>query len=186
MRTIVYYEHDGEAALKRVMFLRGVNGPDAAQAIKASAYAGERIKGDELEFLPCVPGWHRVRIEAAFEEQKREDARRAEAEARKRSQSTRLAPIESEDDFRRSLTSRPTTIAKTPEPKQEWEDDYTDLPVTEVKPNPFDHDGDGKPGGSLPAAQRGLDDLRAEYEAKYGRPADKRWGEKRFRKELGE
>lgn len=47
----------------------------------------------------------------------------------------------------------------------------------------FDHDGDGKPGGSLPAAERGLDDLQAEAEA-LGVKVDKRWGEARLRDEI--
>lgn len=47
----------------------------------------------------------------------------------------------------------------------------------------FDHDADGKPGGSLPADERGLDDLRDEAEA-LGIKADKRWGEARLRDEI--
>ncbi|BEV43930.1 hypothetical protein [Afipia carboxidovorans] len=48
---------------------------------------------------------------------------------------------------------------------------------------PFDHDGDGKPGGSLPSVERGLDDLRAKAES-LGIKVDKRWGEARLRDEI--
>ena len=47
----------------------------------------------------------------------------------------------------------------------------------------FDRNGDGRPGGSLPAAQRGLDDLKAEAEA-LGITIDRRWGEKRLLAEI--
>lgn len=52
--------------------------------------------------------------------------------------------------------------------------------------HPLDHDRDGAPGGSLPAAERDVcDDLRAEYERKSGgQTADKRWGERRLRSEI--
>jgi hypothetical protein len=49
--------------------------------------------------------------------------------------------------------------------------------------SPFDHDGDGHEGGSLPAAQRVLDDLRAEAEAA-GVKVNRRWGERRLREEI--
>ena len=49
----------------------------------------------------------------------------------------------------------------------------------EMPSNPFDKDGDGEFGGSLPADKRGLDDLRAEAES-LGIAVDKRWGEKRL------
>jgi hypothetical protein len=44
---------------------------------------------------------------------------------------------------------------------------------------PFDHDGDGHPGGSLPADQRGLEDLRAQAAA-LGITVDRRWGERKL------
>lgn len=47
----------------------------------------------------------------------------------------------------------------------------------------LDHDASGKAGGSLPAKVRGLDELRAEVEAKGG-VADKRWGQKRLLAEI--
>lgn len=39
----------------------------------------------------------------------------------------------------------------------------------------FDHDGDGKAGGSKPASKRGLDSLRLEAES-LGIKVDRRWG----------
>ncbi len=52
--------------------------------------------------------------------------------------------------------------------------------------HPLDHDGDGSPGGSLPADQRGDDvsALRAEYEALTGSTPDKRWGVPRLKSEI--
>ncbi|MFN4296791.1 MAG: hypothetical protein ACK4FB_08105 [Brevundimonas sp.] len=49
----------------------------------------------------------------------------------------------------------------------------------------LDRDGDGDPGGSLPADQQGdeIEALRAEAEAK-GIAVDKRWGAPRLRKEI--
>jgi len=47
----------------------------------------------------------------------------------------------------------------------------------------FDHNGDGRPGGSKPAAERGLDDLKAEAIA-LGITIDRRWGERRLRAEI--
>jgi hypothetical protein len=47
----------------------------------------------------------------------------------------------------------------------------------------FDHNGDGKPGGSKPASQRGLGDLKAEAIA-LGIAIDRRWGERRLRAEI--
>jgi hypothetical protein len=47
----------------------------------------------------------------------------------------------------------------------------------------FDHNGDGKPGGSKPAAERGLDELKAEAIA-LGITIDRRWGERRLRAEI--
>jgi hypothetical protein len=56
-----------------------------------------------------------------------------------------------------------------------------------LKPNaqrhPLDRDGNGFPGGSLPASERGLDDLKAEAEA-LGVKVDRRWGETRLRAEI--
>jgi len=49
--------------------------------------------------------------------------------------------------------------------------------------NPFDRNGDGRPGGSLPAALRGLDDLRDEAKS-LGVDVDNRWGERRLREEI--
>ena len=57
-----------------------------------------------------------------------------------------------------------------------------DAAPVEVKSS-LDHDGDGNPDGSLPASERGLDDLRAEAEA-LGIKADRRWGEARLRDEI--
>lgn len=172
MKTIVYFGENSAPALTRVSHLRALNGDDAAQAIAAIAFAGERIKADEIEFMPDVPGWHRSRIEKHFQWQKDQDAKRDAEEASRRNPS---APrIESEDDFRRSMTSR------VPAPDAGHGD------TEDAQRDPLDHDGDGAPGGSLPAAERGLDELKAAYEAKFGRAPDKRWGEKRLLKELGE
>lgn len=51
--------------------------------------------------------------------------------------------------------------------------------------NPLDHDGDGSPGGSLPAAERGedIDKLRADAEA-LGIAIDRRWGARRLQAEI--
>ena len=49
--------------------------------------------------------------------------------------------------------------------------------------HPLDHDRDGRPGGSLPAGERGLEDLRAQAAAR-GIKVDRRWGERRLRAEL--
>lgn len=51
--------------------------------------------------------------------------------------------------------------------------------------SPLDHDGDGAPGGSLPAEDRGLDDLRVRAET-LGVKVDRRWGEDRLRAEIAE
>jgi hypothetical protein len=51
------------------------------------------------------------------------------------------------------------------------------LLLPQVRLHPLDRDGDGFPGGSLPASERGLDDLWEQYEALTGQPADRRWGE---------
>jgi hypothetical protein len=48
----------------------------------------------------------------------------------------------------------------------------------------LDHDGDGNPGGSLPASERGLDDLWDEYREVTGEEPDKRWGATRLRAEI--
>lgn len=51
--------------------------------------------------------------------------------------------------------------------------------------HPLDHDGDGVPGGSLPASERDIcDQLRAEYADLTGKAADRRWGEARLRQEI--
>jgi hypothetical protein len=47
----------------------------------------------------------------------------------------------------------------------------------------FDRNGDGVPGGSLPASERGLDELKSEAES-LGITIDRRWGEKRLRAEI--
>jgi hypothetical protein len=45
--------------------------------------------------------------------------------------------------------------------------------------DPLDHDGDGRKGGSLPASQRGKDDLYTALDAA-GIQYDKRWGRTRL------
>jgi hypothetical protein len=52
-----------------------------------------------------------------------------------------------------------------------------------VTTHPLDRDSDGAPGGSLPAAERGLDALKTEAEA-LGVRVDRRWGEKRLLAEI--
>lgn len=52
-----------------------------------------------------------------------------------------------------------------------------------VNPDVLDHDKDGEPGGSLPADERGLDDLRDQAES-VGIKVDKRWGEPRLKAEI--
>lgn len=47
----------------------------------------------------------------------------------------------------------------------------------------LDHDNNGHAGGSLPAAQRGLEDLRGEAES-LGVKVDMRWGEPRLQEEI--
>lgn len=47
----------------------------------------------------------------------------------------------------------------------------------------LDHDDNGKAGGSLPASERGLDDLRAEAES-LGVKVDQRWGAPRLQQEI--
>lgn len=49
-----------------------------------------------------------------------------------------------------------------------------------VERHPLDHDANGRAGGSLPADERGLGDLRAEYTKAFGVAPDRRWGEKRL------
>jgi len=58
-------------------------------------------------------------------------------------------------------------------------------PVQPSAANPLDHDGDGAPGGSLPAAERGedIDKLRAAAEA-LNIAIDRRWGAKRLQAEI--
>lgn len=56
-------------------------------------------------------------------------------------------------------------------------------PTVEAGAHPLDHDRDGRPGGSLPAGERGLEDLRAQAAAR-GIKVDRRWGERRLRAEL--
>lgn len=59
--------------------------------------------------------------------------------------------------------------------------------VEDIAPGPqaaaFDHDGDGNPGGSLPAESRGLDALYADAEA-LGIKIDRRWGRERLQAEI--
>jgi hypothetical protein len=47
----------------------------------------------------------------------------------------------------------------------------------------LDHDENGKAGGSLPASERGLDDLRAEAES-LGVKVNQRWGAPRLQQEI--
>lgn len=58
--------------------------------------------------------------------------------------------------------------------------------VEPSEPHPLDHDGNGTPGGSLPADQRGddVEALRSEYEALLGSAPDKRWGAPRLKREI--
>lgn len=48
----------------------------------------------------------------------------------------------------------------------------------------LDHDGDGHPGGSLPASERDVDDIRAQYEELFGESPDRRWGAHRLQSEI--
>ena len=47
----------------------------------------------------------------------------------------------------------------------------------------LDHDDNGKAGGSLPASERGLDELRTEAES-LGVKVDQRWGAPRLQQEI--
>lgn len=105
MKTIVYFEADGEAALLRVAQLRALNGEDTAQAIQVDGYVGERIKADKIEFMPCVQAWKGKKIETAFAEQQERERIAAEQEAERRKG---LPPLKSvdEESFRRSMSSK--------------------------------------------------------------------------------
>lgn len=60
------------------------------------------------------------------------------------------------------------------------------VPVPTTLPgHPLDHDRDGRPGGSMPASARDLDELRAEA-ARLGIKVDGRWGARRLRAAIGE
>lgn len=50
--------------------------------------------------------------------------------------------------------------------------------------DPLDHDGDGRKGGSKPASDREIDDLRSQYEELFGEVPDRRWGDKRIREAI--
>lgn len=58
--------------------------------------------------------------------------------------------------------------------------------VIDTASHPLDHDKDGRPGGSLPAAQRDLDDLRVQYEELFGSAPDRRWGAPRLQSAIDE
>lgn len=63
--------------------------------------------------------------------------------------------------------------------------DVATNPSTSDDTHPLDHDADGRPGGSLPAAERNVcEELREEYERLTGSSADRRWGEARLRQEI--
>jgi hypothetical protein len=52
-------------------------------------------------------------------------------------------------------------------------------------PTAFDHDGDGKPGGSVaPEATDRLKDLRAEYRAQFGKKPFAGWDEDEIEKRI--
>lgn len=61
---------------------------------------------------------------------------------------------------------------------------YLDVSEATDKPQ-LDHDRNGEAGGSKPADERGIDDLRARYEDLTGDKPDGRWGEKRLQEEIG-
>lgn len=74
----------------------------------------------------------------------------------------------------RAVESAPATSAPDP---------TASVPPASAAPHPLDHDGDGKPGGSLPAEQRGLEALWAEAEA-LGISVDRRRTGERARRQL--
>ena len=55
--------------------------------------------------------------------------------------------------------------------------------MTETDKPQLDHDNNGAAGGSLPAAERGLDALRSEAES-LGIKVDQRWGAARLQQEI--
>lgn len=110
----IFYSVEGKEAIRRVSAIRAENGPESAFVLHADGYAGEPIRGDEIEFLDCVPEWKREQIRAAFAEQQERRREAKEAEDARRS-APRPVPVEitGEDQFRRSLSSRPATSTPT-------------------------------------------------------------------------
>lgn len=102
----IFYSTGGALALQMVAMHRAQHGPDTAFTLHAEGYAGERIRGDAIEFTDDVPEWQRKRIAACFEAQQAREARvREYDEMRRMTGKAPPMPIESEDEFRRSMSS---------------------------------------------------------------------------------
>ena len=92
-------------------------------------------------------------------------------------------------------TKGPVRLPAFGEVSGEFTDDYLSLleaslavQVTAGGPaaDPLDHDGDGRKGGSKPAADRDIEDLRQQYEELFGEAPDKRWGAARLQTAIDE
>ncbi len=65
MLTIVFYASDGTAAKARAKAI-AADKPNTARVYDAMVWNGDADACDAVEIMPCVPGWKREAIEAAF------------------------------------------------------------------------------------------------------------------------